>query len=197
MLYPAGTDRETDDVPTALGFSQGEGIRPDSITIDTTGSGSGSLLMFRDSFGELLYPFMAASWAEARFSRQSVYDLTTAAELGSDAVVVELVERNLFWLCEQRAVFPAPERSLDAAGAHPGSASLALDDGTEGYHHLYGTVGDWIDADSPVYIAYNGTYYEALIASEDFSATLPGSGGGEYGVYWYSDGILTRADLSI
>ena len=23
------------------------------------------------------------------------------------------------------------------------------------------------------------------------------SGGGEYGVYWYSDGILTRADLSI
>ena len=184
-------------MPTALGFIQGEGIRPDSITIDTTGSGSGSLLMFRDSFGELLYPFMTASWAEARFSRQSVYDLTTAAELGSDAVVVELVERNLFWLCEQRAVFPAPERSLDAAGAQPGSASLALDDGPEGYHHLYGTVGDGIDADSPVYIAYNGTYYEALIASEDFSATLPGSGGGEYGVYWYSDGILTRADLSI
>lgn len=28
MLYPAGTDRETDDVPTALGFIQGEGIRP-------------------------------------------------------------------------------------------------------------------------------------------------------------------------
>ena len=112
-------------------------------------------------------------------------------------MVVELVERNLFWLCEQRAVFPAPERSLDAAGAQPGSASLALDDGPEGYHHLYGTVGDGIDADSPVYITYNGTYYEALIASEDFSATLPGSGGGEYGVYWYSDGILTRADLSI
>ena len=54
MLYPAGTDRETDDVPTALGFSQGEGIRPDSITIDTTGSGRGSLLMLRDSFGQLL-----------------------------------------------------------------------------------------------------------------------------------------------
>jgi len=77
------------------------------------------------------------------------------------------------------------------------AAKVFLDDGTEGYHHLYGTVGDGIDADSPVYIAYNGTYYEALIASEDFSATLPGSGGGEYGVYWYSDGILTRAGLSI
>lgn len=70
MLYPAGTDRETDDVPRRR-LQPGRGHTPDSITIDTTGSGSGSLLMFRDSFGELLYPFMAASWAEARFSRQS------------------------------------------------------------------------------------------------------------------------------
>ena len=68
--------------------------RPDSITIDTESAGEGSLLMFRDSFGELLYPYLAAEFGSARFSRQAAYDLTTAASLGSDTVVIELVERK-------------------------------------------------------------------------------------------------------
>ena len=92
MLYPAGEDGETNDEPTAMNFNQGENVRPDSITIDTTGAGELNLLMFRDSFGELLYPFMAESSAAARFSRMAAYDLTLAEELSSTAVVIELVE---------------------------------------------------------------------------------------------------------
>ena len=197
MLYPAGRDTETDDAPTGLAFTQGEGVRPDSITIDTEGAGEGRLLMFRDSFGELLYPFMAEGFAEARFSRQAAYDLTLAEELSADCVVIEIVERNLSWLYEQPALLPAPEREIDAAGAAPGAASLDMEGVSDGFHSVTGAISGEIDVDSPVYIGYNGAWYEALLTNDGFTAMLPGEGGGEYAACWYSGGELACARINI
>ena len=197
MLYPAGTDTETNDAPTALNFEQGANIRPDSITIDTTSDGDGSLLMFRDSFGELLYPFMAEGFASARFSRQAAYDLTTAEELSSTAVVIELVERNLSWLYEQPAVFPAPERELNLASEIEGEATLETDAALDGAHSVTGVISGNVDVDSDVYIAYNGAVYECLLTADGYTACLPGEGGGEYTLFWYSDGNLTHCDMSV
>lgn len=197
MLYPAGRDTETDDAPVNLAFTQGEGVRPDSITIDTEGAGEGRLLMFRDSFGELLYPFMAEGFAEARFSRQAAYDLTLAEELSADCVVIEIVERNLSWLYEQPALLPAPEREIDAAGAAPGAASLDMEGVSDGFHSVTGAISGEIDVDSPVYIGYNGAWYEALLTNDGFTAMLPGEGGGEYAACWYSGGELACARINI
>ena len=197
MLYPAGRDTETDDAPAGLAFTQGEGVRPDSITIDTEGAGDGRLLMFRDSFGELLYPFMAEGFAEARFSRQAAYDLTLAEELSADCVVIEIVERNLSWLYEQPALLPAPEREIDAAGAAPGAASLDMEGVSDGFHSATGAISGEIDVDSPVYIGYNGAWYEALLTNDGFTAMLPGEGGGEYAACWYSGGELACARINI
>ena len=197
MLYPAGRDTETDDAPAGLAFTQGEGVRPDSITIDTEGSGEGRLLMFRDSFGELLYPFMAEGFAAARFSRQAAYDLTLAEELSADCVVIEIVERNLSWLYEQPALLPAPEREIDAAGAAPGAASLDMEGVSDGFHSVTGAISGEIDVDSPVYIGYNGAWYEALLTNDGFTAMLPGEGGGEYAACWYSGGELACARINI
>ncbi len=197
MLYPAGTDTETNDVPVGLSFTQGAGIRPDSITIDTTGAGEGSLLMFRDSFGELLYPFMAESFASARFSRMAAYNLTLAEELSSTAVAIELVERNLSWLYEQYAVFPAPLRELDYVGAQSGEAAIELAAAYEGAHRVSGAISGEVDVASPVYIVYNGTVYECALTADGYTACLPGEGGGEYTLLWYVDGELTRCDMSV
>ena len=197
MLYPAGRDTETDDAPINLAFTQGEGVRPDSITIDTEGAGEGRLLMFRDSFGELLYPFMAEGFAAARFSRQAAYDLTLAEELSADCVVIEIVERNLSWLYEQPALLPAPEREIDAAGAAPGAASLDMEGVSDGFHSVTGAISGEIDVDSPVYIGYNGAWYEALLTNDGFMAMLPGEGGGEYAACWYSGGQLACARINI
>ena len=197
MLYPAGRDTETDDAPAGLAFTQGEGVRPDSITIDTEGAGEGRLLMFRDSFGELLYPFMAEGFAEARFSRQAAYDLTLAEELSADCVVIEIVERNLSWLYEQPALLPAPEREIDAAGAAPGAASLDMEGVSDGFHSVTGAISGEIDVDSPVYIGYNGAWYEALLTNDGFTAMLPGEGGGEHAACWYSGGELACARINI
>ena len=48
---------------------------PDSITLNTVGGGEENLLAFRDSFGILLYPYLADSYANARFSRANAYTL--------------------------------------------------------------------------------------------------------------------------
>ena len=198
MLYPSAADPETDDAPRGLGFTQGEGLRPDSITIDTAGSGEGTLLCFRDSFGELLYPFLAESWGAARFSRQAAYDLTAAAELSADAVVIELVERNLSWLYEQPAVFPAPARDIDAGPAEPADGvSMEAGSAAEGYHSVTGVISAEIGVDSPVYIRYNGQSYEALLSPGGFTAMLPGEGGGEYTVLWYNGDGLNAARINI
>lgn len=126
MLYPAADDPETDPVyaPGLKYTRKGSDTRPDSITIQTTGEGSGVLLAFRDSFGNSLYPYLADSFAEARFSRLTAYDLLLAEEMGADCVLVELVERNLVYLIQNVPVMPAPERPLPGQMQPSGEAAL-------------------------------------------------------------------------
>lgn len=69
------------------------------IQIDTTNEQKEhSLLMFRDSFGNALYPFLADSFGHSRFSRKMPYPLTMMQEVNADVVIVEIVERNIPYL---------------------------------------------------------------------------------------------------
>lgn len=95
MLYPAGTAREAQQVyETAF-----EHVKPprsaEDILIETTSGGAqnGRLLFCRDSFGNALYPFLAADFSEATVTRQMPYPLADVQ--AGDTVIVEIVERNL------------------------------------------------------------------------------------------------------
>ncbi|MCD8232618.1 MAG: hypothetical protein LUD14_12585 [Clostridiales bacterium] len=58
--------------------------------------GEGSLLMFRDSFGNTLLPLMANEFSEAYFSKSVPYKLGEYMETYSpETVVIEKVERNI------------------------------------------------------------------------------------------------------
>ena len=108
MLYPAGTDKETDPVysPAIELEYEGSGVRPDSINIVAHGSGEGTLLAYRDSFGNNLYPYLADSFETAHFSRATAYDLTNLEDV--DCVLIELVERNIDYLIANTPLMPAP-----------------------------------------------------------------------------------------
>lgn len=112
MLCPTGTDLDTDMVyDGALDFTYDVPIlSAANLTILTSGGGESSLLMFRDSFGNLLYPYLADSFAHALFSRSTAYRLDLIPQQEADCVVVELVERNLRYLLENIPVMPAPAR---------------------------------------------------------------------------------------
>lgn len=82
----------------------------------------GRLLMFRDSFGESLLPFMADEVGEGYFSRLVPYNLTQVEEYRPDYVIVERVERNLSAFIQdvpimegpQTEWIPAPEAETDS-----------------------------------------------------------------------------------
>lgn len=178
MLFPTLRDEETNPCYGGqLSFTrEGKDTRPDSITINTIGTGTGTLLAFRDSFGNLLYPYLADSFSRARFSRASSYDLTMAAELGASVILVELVERNLNYLLRYAPVMPAPVRPLPEARPSSGKLRLtAVREGVpDGYVLYSGVLEDFSDSMPTVYLCCGEISYEAFSLQDGgFVAYLP------------------------
>ena len=145
--------------------------------------------MFRDSFGRDLFPYMAQSYGRAYFSRQNNYRLDLIAQRQADTVVVQIAERTLGYILSAPAVYPAPERDeavltgatlvtlAELAAEEPGKTM-------EGYVKLTGTIWDtqadpasslYIPADAPIYVAADGSVYEAIPNEGSFTAYLPGT----------------------
>ena len=185
MLFPAGDRTEPEAAPAFSHVTDADPNGGDAINIRTASPATGgALLCFRDSFGRALYPYLADSFAGALFSRQSAYDLTRMDELGADAVIIELVERNISQLITEAPVFPAPERDApDAPEARSGVAVSSQPGSTAGTASLRRWYGE-LDADqgAPVYLLCAGRWYECCLldAGEGragFSAWLPEDAG--------------------
>ena len=176
MLYPAGKDTDPDHA-FAPGFTFAANTsNPDNIRISADGPGDGALLMYRDSFGRNLYPYLAESFARAQFSRKTDYDPTAMEDGG--ALVIELVERNLRYLNRYAPSLPAPERDpgpIEGASGR-GEIPVQVSEGTEGFALISGTFGGvFPDDDSPVYVSAGGTVREAVPLPDGFSALVPGT----------------------
>ena len=201
MVYPTGSALEDEvefDQPFA--FTYVRPIRgPEDQRIQTENpEKTGSLLMFRDSFGNTLYPFMAEEFGQAAFSRSMPCQMALLEETDADTVVIELVERNLNYLVDNPPIFPAPLRQLTGEPA-VGAASAriaALEDASlesqlrlEGHVRLEGTLSGPVDQDSPIYVQLGDTLYEAS----------PGGAGedGEYPFTLYVPGGSALDDIRV
>ena len=186
MLYPAGEGLEADQVYGGeLTIEYDVPIRSaENLTIMTHGGGEGSLLMFRDSFGNNLYPYLADSFDAALFSRSMPYRLDLVSQREADYVAAELVERNLRYLIQNVPVMPAPCR-----GAEKPEGFTVYGSGVNFYVELSEDLPGYTlatfsparsfqdfpapDADSPMLVsALDGNYYEAFL--------LEGGGAGLY-----------------
>lgn len=83
--------------------------------ISTRSDGDGSLVMYRDSFGNALLPFMAEAFESAWFSRALPYYLSDLSEHRADALVIERAERFLPEMAQQAPEMEAPAVVWDAA----------------------------------------------------------------------------------
>ena len=178
MLYPAGTDTEPDYEP-AQGFSfayTSDFRTSDDITITTEcDEGEGSLLIFRDSSGRSLYPYLAQTFAQTYISRLNNYQLNLTEEQQADVVVVELAERTLNYLLQYPAVYPAPVRDSIPEGMQQVESEMTFDTSEvtmAGYMQVTGTMPETA-SDSSVYIAAGDTVYEAIPNDGSFTAWLP------------------------
>ena len=193
MLYPAFTDPEKDRVyggKLNYAFTT-SATRPDAIILSTESGKPGSLLAYRDSFGNLLFPFLADSYGTVRFSRSNSYDLTRE----SDYVLIELVERNLGYLTANLPVMPAPKAEIDLPDTVGGTVTVTAE-----------KRGDWLqvkgqlpetDDDSPVYVACADGVYEAFCLNEQgFGLSLAPDAAVEY-VVCTANGKLVKYEMQI
>ena len=69
----------------------------DDLNIETASdNGNGKrILLYRDSFGRAMIPYMAEQFDYCIFNRSTPYDLSLIAETECDYVVIEIVERNI------------------------------------------------------------------------------------------------------
>lgn len=181
MLYPAGDGLEADQVyGGGLTVEYDVPIRSaENLTIMTHGGGEGSLVMFRDSFGNNLYPYLADSFDAALFSRSMPYRLDLVAQREADYVVAELVERNLRYLIQNVPVMPAPCRGMEKPeGLYTWSPEVSLDsvpsEDLPGYSLVTGpqipedVILPAINPDSQMLVlASDGNYYEAFLLEDN------------------------------
>lgn len=190
MLYPAEDAKDmqlhNDYEFTYEYTSRFRGL--DDITITTSSvNGTGNLLMYRDSFGEAILPYMAEMFAEAEFSRAVPYNLNKINE--GDTVIIELVERNLGNLLKSAPVMEAPIEGLfDISAEKCGNSDVVMKiEENNGLTHIYGTLPESFFKEDKyrIILEAEGTAYEAFNCFEDsllsnyeyvpygFSAYLP------------------------
>lgn len=125
----------------------------------------GSLVMFRDSFGNTLLPFFAEAFGKAVFSKATPYPVERFMDTyAPDTVILEKVERNFADFAKAPPIFTAPAAEITAA-AEPAETGAEVTVGGTNYDADYlcvsGTLGDLEDA-SAVFALIDGTYYTAF-----------------------------------
>lgn len=150
--------------------------------IDTENKGSKeNLLMYRDSFGNALVPFMAEAFEKAKFSRAEPYYLSgDCKELKADMVVVERAERFLKNLAQNPAVLEQPPKLLDQ-GYETGEndTTLTVGEPSGSYVTLEGAIDKALtDLDTRIFVRLDHRFsYEASPMSIE--------GGNDYGYRLY------------
>lgn len=146
--------------------------------IETAGSGELNLLMYRDSFGSALLPFMAEPFSSAFFSRSNACQINDFLSYEPDVLVMEKAERFIFQLCTSPSRLPAPTRQLpeDAVAVEVSDLNAAV---AGDFVTITGTLpSGCYEDDSLIYIVSGEYWFEAYpvsdltTGSEGFTALL-------------------------
>lgn len=189
MIYPAEDAKDmqlhNDYEFTYEYTSRFRGLDDISITTSCE-NGNGNLLMYRDSYGEAILPYMAEVFESAEFSRAVPYRLNNIKE--NDTVIIEIVERNLGNLLKQAPIMEASLVDIPEASEKLNGIKATLETNEAGgMTHIYGVLpeecfsGDGhriiVEAHDEAYEAFtcfeNELLYENEYSSRGFSLYIP------------------------
>ena len=197
MLYPAEKAKDTqvyNDYEYTYSYV-GKFKALDDISIRTRcENGEGSLLMFRDSYGEAILPYMAECFSEGEFSRAVPYRLDRAADR---SVIIEIVERNLGDLQKYAPVMQAAE--VDMAGIPCSCDEIRIDKAGQ-LTHIYGVLPDecFSGSRSEIYVTVGGKTYSAFNCFEDkLLGRDDETSDNGFSLYIAADGDITADDVQV
>ena len=165
MLYPKGKVLDDNVV-----YSEGHTFDyvtntkdTEDFNIQTTCEGKdGSLVMYRDSYGNALIPFMADEYKDAYFTKIMPFDLDLITEYNASVVMLELTQRHITYLWEYLPKMDAllTEAAPESPEAAEENVFLGVEKDTDGRLIVYGTLDpEYTDDSSPVYIRITDSRY--------------------------------------
>ncbi|MDE6434828.1 MAG: hypothetical protein K2L07_11450 [Lachnospiraceae bacterium] len=160
----------------------------EDMFIETKSQKDGSLVMFRDSFGNALLPFLADEYGEAYFTKAVPYNWNLLEQYGADTVVIELTERHIPSLQQEIPVMQGPERKLKGTMERISQSNTTLNiRKTENQYILYGMMdASYVEDNFDVFIKVIRDGKESIY--EAFPAVYEMDGSEEnqdyqYGIY--------------
>ena len=132
MLHPSNPRAEQDSLYlSAQQFSYQdcpEDVEQPLInTKSTAPEATGTLLAYRDSFGNALLPYLATTYTQATFTKLVPYDMGASALESAEDVLVERVERHLSAFATNPPYMPAPPRgAMQVSGKEASATSIQL-----------------------------------------------------------------------
>lgn len=170
MIYPAEKAKDV-QVYSDYEFTytyQGRFRALDDVIINTVSeNGEGELLMFRDSYGEAILPYMAEQFSSAEFSRVVPYRMDGVTS--GKTVILEIVERNLGNLQKYAPVMSAPvAETPDTPEKILGGLEFMTEESGK-YKHIFGELPEdcFSGADHTIYVTMDGVTYTAFNCFED------------------------------
>lgn len=142
----------------------------EAISITTQNSNKEEdIMMFRDSFGNAIIPYIANEYHGGTFSKAMPYNLTIAQLRGVDDVVVEIVERHLDMLCNDVPVLWMPEDdSIEIKNPMKDLQAEVNVEEQEEQYFISGRIKEkFVDDNSLIYVIINGGVYEAFPCSSN------------------------------
>ena len=168
MIYPTDSASEYETVFDVMpSFTYDAPVESNfDFRIGTSGSGESSLLMYRDSFGSALVPFMAEPFGHAFFSRSNSCQITDFISNNPDFLVMEKAERFIPQLCTSPSRLPAPLRELPENAVLIEVTDLNCAEAGD-YVTVTGTLPEGsYDTDSLIYIVSGDMCFEACPVSD-------------------------------
>ena len=173
MLYTFYGEKELNyqyDITFKYSYSDGFQSVEDGFIETTGGKGTGTLLMFRDSFGNTLIPFVADQYENAWFSKGMPHPLEAyLEEYNPDSVIFEKVERNLGDYITMPPIISAPEVeakvAVDPAVSETNNTNIFIQslDFDFNYYKIGGEIDESLLSDSSdIIVEVNGKQYHAF-----------------------------------
>ena len=136
--------------------------------IRTAGAISNNLLMYRDSFGSSLLPFMAESYTNALFSRSLTVQVRDFESIKANVVIMEKAERFLPQLAENPPKLPVTEIEGNPVGVKVMEGAEYKMSSANGYTTITGTLAKGTYGDNTkIYVGIGGHWYEAYPFHKD------------------------------
>lgn len=156
MLFPVGATPEQNyyylKEDTYEYVNEADDVEDDLIEA-LNPEGEGSVLVYRDSFGNTLFPLFANEFSETYFTKLVPYSLSDVSEYQPDYVLVERVERRIASVIEDPPIMQGPMVMINSEQSVETDTTIELEE-SGSYLVIHGTIDpQYLETKSRIFVS--------------------------------------------